>query len=68
MCHESDGSGALPNTPDFSDYEISALLRGNSGENLCIIAEGQGAMLGWKETLTVEDMWQVLTYTALFAE
>ncbi len=68
MCHGPDGSGALPNTPDFSDSDINASLSENSGENLCIIAEGQGAMPGWKETLSIEQMWQVLTYIASFAE
>lgn len=68
MCHGSDGSGALPNTPDLTSPQKSASLRDYSGENLCIIAEGQGAMPGWKETLSNEQMWQVLTYLASFGE
>ena len=68
MCHGADGSGALPGTSDFTVAETSVALRANSGENLCIVAEGREAMPGWKETLTVEEMWQVLTYMAAFGE
>lgn len=68
VCHGADGSGALPGTTDLTTAETSAALRANSGENLCIIAEGKEAMPGWKETLTVEQMWQVLTYMASLGE
>jgi mono/diheme cytochrome c family protein len=66
MCHAEDGSGAMPGAPDFTDPEISADLRTNSGKYLCITAGGSGAMPGWKETLTNEQMWQVLTYMGSF--
>jgi mono/diheme cytochrome c family protein len=56
----------MPGAPDFTDPEISADLRTNSGKYLCITAEGSGAMPGWKETLTNEQMWQVLTYIGSF--
>lgn len=68
MCHGADGSGALPGTPDYTSAETSAALRTNSGEPLCVIAEGEGAMPSWKETLSVEQMWQVITYMASFGE
>jgi mono/diheme cytochrome c family protein len=32
------------------------------------VAEGRQAMPGWKETLTAEQMWQVLTYIATLGE
>ena len=66
MCHGVDGSGGLPGVPDYSNPEIVADLRANSGEKLCIVAEGQKSMPGWKETLTDEQMWEVLTYIYSF--
>jgi mono/diheme cytochrome c family protein len=68
VCHGADGSGALPGTADYTLAETSAELRTNGGETLCVIAEGKGAMPGWKETLSVEQMWQVLIYLATFGE
>lgn len=68
VCHGADGSGVLPGTDDFTDAETSAALRDNSAEKLCIVAEGEAAMPGWKETLTIDQMWQVLTYIASFGE
>lgn len=68
MCHGEDGSGGLPGAPDFTTAEAGAEIRDNSGEQLCIIAEGTGNMPGWKETLTDEQMWQVLTYINSFSE
>lgn len=68
MCHAPDGAGALPGAPDFTATETIDRLRSNSGELLCIVAEGRQAMPGWKETLTAEQMWQVLTYIASLGE
>jgi len=66
VCHGADGSGALPGAPDLTTTETQAELRSTSGEFLCITAEGRGAMPGWKETLSVEQMWEVLTYISTF--
>jgi len=63
-CHAADGSGALPTAPDFSTAEFQSELRSQGGELLCIVAEGRGAMPGWKERFTLEQMWQVLTFLA----
>lgn len=68
MCHATDGSGAFPNTPDFTTSEAVTELRNNSGYALCIVAEGSESMPGWKETLTIEQMWQVLTYIGTFEQ
>jgi mono/diheme cytochrome c family protein len=68
MCHGPDGAGALPGTSDFSSAEMTTELRNNSGEFLCIVAEGSNDMPGWKETLTDEEMWQVLTYMGTFSQ
>lgn len=68
MCHGVDGSGGLPGTPDYTDSEIAEDLRSNSGEKLCIVADGETSMPGWKETLTDEQMWEVLTYIYSFAK
>lgn len=64
MCHAADGSGALPGAPDLTTAEVQAELRAASGESLCVVAQGRNAMPGWKETLSLEQMWQVLTYIA----
>jgi mono/diheme cytochrome c family protein len=63
-CHGADGTGSIPGTSDFTTREESELLQSNSGEILCVVAEGRSTMPGWKETLTVEEMWQVITYLA----
>lgn len=68
VCHGGDGSGALPGTSDLTDAEVSVALRENSGEYLCVIAEGRNSMPGWKETLNEEQMWQVLIYMTSFGE
>jgi mono/diheme cytochrome c family protein len=68
MCHGVDGSGAIPGTPDYTDAEIAENLRMNGGENLCVVADGRESMPGWKETLTDEQMWQVLTYIYSFGK
>jgi cytochrome c oxidase cbb3-type subunit 3 len=68
MCHGADGSGGLPNTPDFTSSGAQRALRDEGGEALCVIAEGQDAMPGWKETLAGEQMWQVLTFLASLGE
>lgn len=68
VCHRADGSGALPGAPDFSTAETASELRSNAGEALCVVAEGQKAMPGWKETLSEAQMWQVLTYIATLGE
>ncbi len=64
MCHGMDGSGSLPDTSDFTSADVQSALRANSGEYFCIVAEGRGSMPGWKESLAVEQMWEVLTYIA----
>jgi mono/diheme cytochrome c family protein len=64
MCHGADGAGSLPGTSDFTSDQIQNELRTKSGGFLCVVAEGRNAMPGWKETLSNEQMWQVLTYVA----
>lgn len=62
VCHGADGSGALPGAPDLTTTETQDELHSDSEEFLCIVAEGRGAMPGWKETFSNEQMWEVLTY------
>ncbi len=68
MCHGADGSGIMPGTPDYTNSEVAEDLRANSGEKLCIVAEGKESMPGWKETLTDEQMWEALTYLYSFSK
>lgn len=65
MCHGPDGSGgSMPGVSDFTSANAQSSLRANGSLYLCVVAEGRGSMPGWKETLTNEQMWQVLTYIA----
>jgi mono/diheme cytochrome c family protein len=62
VCHGGDGAGALEGVPNFTTTQTQNALRVSSGEHLCVVAQGRKAMPGWKETLTGEQIWQVLTY------
>jgi len=68
MCHGVDGSGAIPGTPDYTDPQVAEDLRSNGGEKLCVVANGKESMPAWKETLTNEQMWEVLTYMYSFGK
>jgi mono/diheme cytochrome c family protein len=68
MCHGVDGSGGIPGAPDYTNSEITEDLRANSGEKLCIVADGSKSMPGWKEILTDEQMWEALTYIYSFSK
>jgi cytochrome c oxidase cbb3-type subunit 3 len=61
-CHGQDGSGALAGAPDFTSADLQRELQDESGEFLCILAQGRGAMPAWVDRLTLEQMWQVLTF------
>jgi mono/diheme cytochrome c family protein len=63
-CHGEDGTGEIPGIVDFTNPVTHGTLLDQPGQYLCITAEGRAAMLGWKDTLTTEQMWQVLTYVA----
>jgi mono/diheme cytochrome c family protein len=63
LCHGPDGKGTLPGAPDFTTMKAQILNK--PGEAFCIIANGHGdQMPSWKDKLTTEQMWQVLTYIA----
>ena len=61
-CHGSDGGGGLPNTPDFTSDDVHDDLQTNPGHYFCALAEGDGAMPAYGESLSEVEMWQVLTY------
>src|SRR3990170_553819 len=67
VCHGADGSGSIPGAPDFTTPEFQSSLRQDPGRTLCITTFGQGSMPGWKETLSEEQMWQVLTFVGSLA-
>jgi len=62
ICHGVDGSGAITGALDFTTAEMQAELHAETGDFPCVVAEGRGFMPGWKETLSPEQIWQVLTY------
>lgn len=61
-CHGADGSGGLPNTPDFTSAAVSRAIRDDPQDSYCILAAGEGSMPGFQRTLTTAEMWQVITY------
>lgn len=61
-CHGEDGTGEIPGIVDFTNPIVQGNIVEQPGQYLCITAEGLGAMFGWKDTLTTEQTWQVLTY------
>jgi mono/diheme cytochrome c family protein len=66
-CHGTDGSGNLPAAPDFTTPAFQSTLRQKPGQELCILTLGRGSMPGWRETLSEEQMWQVLTFLGSLA-
>jgi mono/diheme cytochrome c family protein len=62
LCHGKDGSGGLPNTPDFTSNELQEDLRANPGSHYCTLSLGTGAMPGYAESLSPEEMWQLITF------
>lgn len=61
-CHGADGSGGLPNTPDFTSATVNRALRADPQDPYCILAVGEGSMPGFQRTLTTDEMWQVITF------
>jgi mono/diheme cytochrome c family protein len=62
LCHGQDGSGGLPNTPDFTSPEVGIDLKAKPGHYQCAVSEGVGVMPAYGETLSEEERWQILTY------
>lgn len=62
MCHGEDGSGGLPNTPDFTLIELQTDLRANPGSYYCTLSQGVGAMPAYGERLSSEERWQLITF------
>jgi mono/diheme cytochrome c family protein len=68
MCHGPDGSGGLPNTPDFTTAEISNALIENPGQSYCSVSEGIGVMPAFGGALSEDELWQVLTFMGSLGE
>jgi mono/diheme cytochrome c family protein len=65
-CHGEDGTGRLPGILDFTDPTTQADLHNDTGKYLCSIAEGYKSMPQFKDELSEEEMWQLLTWIAAF--
>jgi mono/diheme cytochrome c family protein len=61
-CHGADGSGGLPNTPDFTTAEASSDLRSLPGGNYCALSDGSGSMPGFRGTLSDDERWMLITF------
>lgn len=66
-CHGADGSGGLPNTPNFTSAAVGRELRTDPTPAYCILANGQGSMPGFQRTLSMEEMWQAIVFLASLA-
>jgi mono/diheme cytochrome c family protein len=62
LCHGADGSGGLPNTPDFTTSDVNQDLIDQPGNYFCSVSEGFGVMPSFKETLSGDEMWKILTF------
>ena len=62
LCHGQDGSGGLPNTPDFTSVEVQDTLHESPGRFFCALDEGVGTMPSFGNKLSQDSLWQVLTY------
>lgn len=62
MCHGPDGSGGLPQTPDFTSAEISTNLKTVPGTYMCSLTEGKGVMPAFGASLSETESWEVLTF------
>ncbi|NIS79014.1 MAG: c-type cytochrome [Anaerolineales bacterium] len=62
MCHGPDGSGGIPNTPDFTSEEVSISMKADPSRTFCSVSEGLGSMPAFGESLSEEEKWQVITY------
>lgn len=62
MCHGPDGSGGLPQTPDFTSAEVNSDLKAAAGTYFCELTEGKGVMPAFGASLTEEERWQALTF------
>lgn len=61
-CHAADGSGALPNAPDFTATSWIENLLENEGPIFCAVAEGKDSMPGFSQVLQESELWQVITF------
>ncbi len=61
-CHDESGTGGIPGVPDFTSPLFRANLQNNSNIYLCSIAEGLNAMPSFKNSMSEEEIWQVLVY------
>lgn len=67
VCHGADGSGGLPNTPDFTASEVTAALKADPQPALCALIAGEGAIRASGTCLSEEHIWQLLTFPGLLA-
>jgi mono/diheme cytochrome c family protein len=67
-CHGEDGTGEIPQAPDFTNPVTRGELLETPGQGLCRVTEGLNRMPAYQDTLTETEMWQVLTYLASLGE
>jgi mono/diheme cytochrome c family protein len=63
-CHGVDGSGGLPNAPDFTSTEVNSDLIGQPGDYYCALTEGEGAMPAYGESHSDDERWMLITFLA----
>ncbi len=63
-CHGDDGAGSIARAGDFTNPAVRGELLTNPGALLCVVMEGRNRMPDFKDVLSQEEMWQVLSYIA----
>jgi len=64
-CHAADGTGAVPDAPDFSD--ATAMSTQSSQALFDVVSQGQGEMPAFADGLSEEERWQVIDYLRTFS-
>ncbi|RMF38844.1 MAG: hypothetical protein D6759_00400, partial [Chloroflexi bacterium] len=65
VCHGEDGTGIVPNTPNFTD--VSFVAQRSATDFFQVVTEGRGAMPAWQGRLSPEERWAVIEYVRTFA-
>ncbi|MGD8632843.1 MAG: c-type cytochrome [Anaerolineales bacterium] len=61
-CHGGDGSGGLPDTPDFTSAAVQSELEDEPGEHFCDVLTGVSVMPAFGTRLSEQEIWSVITY------
>lgn len=67
-CHGEDGTGSIARVRDFTNPAVYGALLEEPGLFRCVVSEGRNRMPDFKDILSEEEIWQVLTYIASLSD